>query len=84
MEQGDFTYSAHFEVAEDTSTPSSHYTPVLDLCQARVAVHLRELELCLGTDTLGERRIADDVSEGLPSDTKVSHTSSGQFMGYIQ
>lgn len=60
------TYSAHPEVAQDTSTPASHRTPVFDLRIASVAVHLRELELCLGANTLGERRVADNVAESLP------------------
>ena len=58
-------YSSHPEVAKDTSAFASHYTPVLDLCVACVAVHLGELELGLGTGTLGEGGVADDVAESL-------------------
>jgi hypothetical protein len=35
------THSSKSEVAEDTSSLATHYTPVLDLCEAGVAVHLR-------------------------------------------
>jgi len=34
------TYSAHPEVAKHTTALASHYTPILDLCVAGVAVHL--------------------------------------------
>jgi hypothetical protein len=59
------TYSAHPEITENTSASASHYTPVLDLREARVAVHLGELELGLRTDTLRKCGIADNVSECL-------------------
>jgi hypothetical protein len=59
------THSSQPEIAEDTSALASHYAPVLDLCEARVAVHLRELELRLRADSLRERRVANDVAESL-------------------
>ena len=58
-------YSSKPEVAEDTTALAAHYAPVLDLCEARVAVHLGKLELGLGADSLRECGVADDVSEGL-------------------
>lgn len=60
------TYSTHAEVAEDTSTFTAHYTPILDLRIPGVAMHLRELELCLGAHTLRKRSIADDMTKSLP------------------
>jgi hypothetical protein len=59
-------YPSKPEVAEDTTALAAHYAPVLDLCEACVAVHLGELELGLGADSLRERGVADDVPEGLP------------------
>jgi hypothetical protein len=59
------TYSSQSEVAEDTSTLSAHDAPVLDLGEPRVAVHLRELQLCLGADSLWKRRVSDNVSQCL-------------------
>ena len=59
------TYSTQPEIAKDTSAPTAHYTPVLDLRETRVAVHLCELQLGLGTHTLRVRGIADDVAERL-------------------
>lgn len=51
--RGAATYTTHPEVAHDTSSLASHYTPVLELGGAGVGVHLGELELGLGADTLG-------------------------------
>jgi hypothetical protein len=39
-EENAMPYSAHSKVAEDTTALASHYTPVLDLGVACVAVHL--------------------------------------------
>ena len=59
------TYSTHPEVTEDTPASTSHNTSVLDLGEARVAVHLGKLELGLGANSLRERGISDYVAEGL-------------------
>lgn len=64
-------YSAHSEVAEDTTALAAHYTPVLDLGVACVAVHLRELELSLRADSLRKRGIADQVSQSLSVSSSV-------------
>jgi hypothetical protein len=64
-------YSSHPKVAKDTTALASHYTPVLDLCVACVAVHLRELELGLRADSLWQSGIADNVSEGLSVSSSV-------------
>jgi hypothetical protein len=63
-----FTYPAKSEITEDTTALPSHYAPVLDLGEPRVAMHLRELKLGLGADTLGQRGVADDVAECLPTE----------------
>ena len=65
FKQRAYTHSPHSEVAKDTSSLATHYTPVLDLREARVAVHLRELELGLGAHALRECGVADNVSERL-------------------
>lgn len=59
------TYSTKPEVAKDTSSLPSHDTPVLDLCESCVTVHLRELELGLRADSLRERCVSDDVAQRL-------------------
>jgi len=58
-------YSAKPEVAEDTTALPAHDASVLDLREPGVAVHLRELKLRLGTYSLRQRGVADDVAEGL-------------------
>jgi hypothetical protein len=58
-------YSCDPEVPENTPCHTSCYASVLDLCGAGVGVHLGELQLSLGADTLGQRSVADDVTEGL-------------------
>jgi hypothetical protein len=60
-----YTHSSHPKIAKNTSALATHYAPVLDLGEACVAVHLRELELGLGAHALRERGIADDVAERL-------------------
>lgn len=64
-------YSSHSEVAEDTTALAAHYTPVLDLGVACVAVHLRELELSLRADSLRKGGIADQVSQSLSVSSSV-------------
>lgn len=65
VEVKDTTHSTHSEVTEDTSTPASHCTSVLDLCESCVAMHLGKLQLGLGSDTLRIRRITNDISKRL-------------------
>jgi len=61
------TYPTKPKIAEYTSSLASHYTPVLNLRVSCVAVHLCELDLGLRTDTLWEDRVANEVSESLPT-----------------
>lgn len=75
------TYPTQSKVAHDTPSSASHDTSVLDLGRTSVGVHLGKLELGLGTDTRGQRRVADDVAESLPValsvlDTETRHQSS--------
>jgi hypothetical protein len=63
------TYSRHPKVSEDTSSLPSHDTSIPDLCGSRVAMHLRELELCLCAGSLREGGVTDCVSKGLSMDT---------------
>lgn len=46
------THTSEPKVTEDTSSLSSHNTPVLDLRESCVAVHLRQLELGLSAHSL--------------------------------
>lgn len=73
------TYSAHSEVAHNTSALASHYTSVLELGGAGVGVHLGELELCLGTDTLRQCSVADHVAQSLSGRETESALQSGQL-----
>lgn len=59
-------YPRHLEVAKDTPSLAAEYAPVADLRRVRVAVHLRQLQLGLCAHARRERRVADDVAEGLP------------------
>lgn len=59
------TYSCHLEVSEDTTGAPAHDASVADLRRPRVVAHLRELQLGFGADSGRERRVADDVAEGL-------------------
>jgi hypothetical protein len=72
------THTPKPEVAEDTTSLSSYYTSVLDLCEPCVAVHLRKLELSLCAHTLRECRVADYVSKCLPVMAFVSRRSSSR------
>jgi hypothetical protein len=65
-------YPSHPEIAEDTSALAAHYTSVLDLGEPRVAMHLRELELCLGAHALRKRRVSYYVSKRLSGGQSVS------------
>jgi hypothetical protein len=59
------TYPSHPDIREDTLRFTSHHTSTLDLRRSGIAVHLRELELGLCADTLGEGCVADEVAERL-------------------
>ena len=59
------THPCNSEISENTPRNPSCHTSVLNLRRARVGVHLRELKLGLGTGTLGEGGVADDVAERL-------------------
>lgn len=43
----EITHTSKPEIAKNTASLSTHYAPVLDLCEPCVAVHLGELELGL-------------------------------------
>ena len=59
------TYSRHLEVAQNTSTLPSYYTSVANLGRSCVAVHLTQLELCLGASSCWQTQISNDISQGL-------------------
>lgn len=59
------TYSGHPEMPEDAPTLAPFYAPVVDLRESRVAVHLRELELCLSSCSLRKGGVADNVAKCL-------------------
>lgn len=63
-------YSSNPEVSENTPGCTSRHTAVLNLRRPGVGVHLRELQLGLGADTLGQRGVSDYVAEGLSIATK--------------
>lgn len=58
-------YSCNSEIAYHTPGNTTCYTSVLDLGGPGVGMHLRELQLGLGTDTLGKRGVADNVAKSL-------------------
>lgn len=60
------THPRHLEVPENTALLAAENTPVVDLRGPCVGVHLGELELGDGARAGGQRRVADDVAEGLP------------------
>lgn len=62
---GGDAYPRQLEIPEDTSSLAAQDAPVPDLRRVRVAVHLRQLELGRGAHARRERRVADDVAEGL-------------------
>lgn len=66
------TYARHFEVRKNTPCPSTHYTPVPDLCWPRVAVHLGELQLGNGACPRRKGRVSNDISKCLPVDSKTT------------
>lgn len=66
-----FTYSVESEVPDQTASMSCRHTSVLDLRWTGVGVHLRQLQLGLGTDSLGETGVADHVAKRL----SVGHSS---------
>lgn len=60
------THPRHLKVTQDTPPLATEYASVPYLRRVRVAVHLAQLELRFGADAWRERRVADDVAEGLP------------------
>ena len=70
------THPSAAKVAENAAPFAAHNAPVFDLGEARVAVHLHELELGLGAHALGEGRVADNVSERLSVATTWSNRPS--------
>lgn len=59
------THPAKSEGPDNTSRFTTSDAAVLDLGRSGVAVHLGELQLGLGADTLGESGVADGVSQSL-------------------
>ena len=59
------TYPRHLEIPQYTSPLPSLYAPIPNLRRPCVAMHLRQLELCLGACPCRQREVADDVSESL-------------------
>jgi len=59
------THPVNSEVSEHTASSTRCHTAVLNLCGPGVGVHLRQLELGLGTGTARERGVADHVTERL-------------------
>lgn len=50
---------------KNTSTLAPFDTPVVDLSEPGVCVHLGELQLCLSARSLWQGSVADDVAECL-------------------
>ena len=67
----DRTHPSHSKVPQYTSPLSPHDTSIPDLRGPGIAVHLAQLELSLRSRSLGERGIADDITQGLSA---VSYT----------
>lgn len=59
------THPVNSEVPEHTASGTRCHTAVLNLCRPGVGVHLRQLELGLGTGTSGQGGVADHVAERL-------------------
>ena len=59
------TYPGQLEVSKNTTPLATHQATSVDLRRPRVAMHLSELELGLGSRPRRQRRVADDVSERL-------------------
>lgn len=59
------TYPGHFEISQYTPALPALNTTVPYLRAAGIAVHLRELKLCLGARAGREREVADYVAKGL-------------------
>lgn len=62
------SYSRHLKVPENTTRLAANNTPVANLRGTGIAVHLRKLELGLGADSGGERRVSNHVAESLSID----------------
>lgn len=65
MSSEEAAYSSNSEVTNHTSSNTTRHTAVLDLSGPGVGVHLRKLQLSLGTGALWEGGVADDVTESL-------------------
>ena len=60
------THPRHLEIPKDTPRLAPQDTPVPHLRPARVAVHLRELQLRLGPHARRQRRVPNNVPQRLP------------------
>lgn len=60
-----YTYSSEAKGAEHTPRDAALDAAVLDLRGPRVAVHLAQLQRGAVADRLWQRRVADQVAEGL-------------------
>jgi hypothetical protein len=58
----DSTYPRHLKIPQYTSPLPSLNAPIPDLRRASIAVHLPQLELCLGARPSRKTEVADDVS----------------------
>lgn len=67
------SYPRHLEVGQDTPRLAAEQAPVADLCRAGVGVHLCELQLGLCACPGGERRVADNISQGLSVHGQTRH-----------
>ncbi len=55
----------HPKIAQNPPRLAPRNAAIVNLRGARIAVHLGQLELGLGTGSLGESRVPDDVAQGL-------------------
>jgi hypothetical protein len=60
-----YSYSSHLEIAQNTTSLTSHDASIANLRGTGIRVHLRELQLSFGADSRSQGSVSDDVAECL-------------------